>query len=87
MNPVLHVRDVPPCAGCVCDRIRLLRLQVYQLPCRLAARYPRTRIGRLAASTDPSRKLDLCDDYVVHSNEFFFDRDPKVFHDIFNFYR
>ncbi|KAM9841108.1 potassium voltage-gated channel subfamily V member 2-like [Aulostomus maculatus] len=60
---------------------------VYRVPYRLAARYPKTRIGRLAISTDHSRKLDLCDDYVVHSNEFFFDRDPKIFHNIFNFYR
>ncbi|KAM6902244.1 potassium voltage-gated channel subfamily V member 2 isoform 2-T2 [Xenentodon cancila] len=62
-------------------------MQVYLLPYRLAARYPTTRIGRLATYTDHSRKLDLCDDYVVHSNEFFFDRDPKIFHSIFNFYR
>uniref|UniRef100_A0A3B4T8N5 Potassium voltage-gated channel subfamily V member 2 n=1 Tax=Seriola dumerili TaxID=41447 RepID=A0A3B4T8N5_SERDU len=60
---------------------------VYQLPYRLAARYPKTRIGRLATYTDHSRKLDLCDDYIVQSNEFFFDRDPKIFHNIFNFYR
>ncbi|XP_015246570.1 potassium voltage-gated channel subfamily V member 2 [Cyprinodon tularosa] len=60
---------------------------VYLLPYRLAVRYPKTRIGRLATYTDHSKKLDLCDDYVVQSNEFFFDRDPKVFHNIFNFYR
>ncbi|XP_041826656.1 potassium voltage-gated channel subfamily V member 2 [Melanotaenia boesemani] len=60
---------------------------VYLLPYRLAVQYPKTRIGRLATYTDHSRKLDLCDDYVVHSNEFFFDRDPKIFHNIFNFYR
>uniref|UniRef100_A0A3P9I557 Potassium channel, subfamily V, member 2a n=1 Tax=Oryzias latipes TaxID=8090 RepID=A0A3P9I557_ORYLA len=62
-------------------------LQLYLLPYRLAARYPKTRIGRLATYTDHSRKLDLCDDYIVHSNEFFFDRDPRIFHNIFNFYR
>uniref|UniRef100_A0A3B3UTF4 Potassium voltage-gated channel modifier subfamily V member 2 n=1 Tax=Poecilia latipinna TaxID=48699 RepID=A0A3B3UTF4_9TELE len=61
--------------------------QIYLLPYRLAARYPKTRIGRLATYTDHSKKLDLCDDYIVQSNEFFFDRDPKVFHNIFNFYR
>ncbi|XP_037607885.1 potassium voltage-gated channel subfamily V member 2 [Sebastes umbrosus] len=60
---------------------------VYYLPYRLAARYPKTRIGQLATYTDHSRKLDLCDDYLVHSNEYFFDRDPKIFHNIFNFYR
>ncbi|XP_037835289.1 uncharacterized protein kcnv2a isoform X3 [Kryptolebias marmoratus] len=60
---------------------------VYFLPYRLAARYPKTRIGRLATYTDHNKKLDLCDDYVVQNNEFFFDRDPKIFHNIFNFYR
>ncbi|XP_011480441.1 potassium voltage-gated channel subfamily V member 2-like [Oryzias latipes] len=60
---------------------------LYLLPYRLAARYPKTRIGRLATYTDHSRKLDLCDDYIVHSNEFFFDRDPRIFHNVFNFYR
>uniref|UniRef100_A0A672Z5F9 Potassium channel, subfamily V, member 2a n=1 Tax=Sphaeramia orbicularis TaxID=375764 RepID=A0A672Z5F9_9TELE len=60
---------------------------VYRLPYRLAARYPKSRIGRLATYTDHSRKLDLCDDYIVHSNEFFFDRDPKIFHFIYVFYR
>ncbi|KAF7217696.1 potassium voltage-gated channel subfamily V member 2-like [Nothobranchius furzeri] len=60
---------------------------VYFLPYRLAAKYPTTRIGRLATYTDHNQKLDLCDDYVVQNNEFFFDRDPKIFHNIFNFYR
>ncbi|KAF0031250.1 hypothetical protein F2P81_015805 [Scophthalmus maximus] len=60
---------------------------LYHLPYWLAARYPTSRIGRLATSTDHSRKLDLCDDYIVQRNEFFFDRDPKVFHSIFSFYR
>uniref|UniRef100_A0A3Q4BBQ5 Potassium voltage-gated channel subfamily V member 2 n=1 Tax=Mola mola TaxID=94237 RepID=A0A3Q4BBQ5_MOLML len=59
----------------------------YHLPYRVAARYPKTRIGRLATYTDHSKKLDLCDDYVVQSKEFFFDRDPKIFHNIFNFYK
>ncbi|XP_077352736.1 potassium voltage-gated channel subfamily V member 2 [Festucalex cinctus] len=60
---------------------------VYHLPYRLAVRYPKTRIGRLATYTNHNRKLELCDDYIVHSNEFFFDRDPTIFQNIFNFYR
>uniref|UniRef100_A0A672Z0T5 Potassium voltage-gated channel subfamily V member 2 n=1 Tax=Sphaeramia orbicularis TaxID=375764 RepID=A0A672Z0T5_9TELE len=60
---------------------------VYRLPYRLAARYPKSRIGSLGHVHDHSRKLDLCDDYIVHSNEFFFDRDPKIFHFIYVFYR
>ncbi|KAM4634148.1 potassium voltage-gated channel subfamily V member 2 [Polymixia lowei] len=61
--------------------------KVYHMPYRLAAKYPKTRIGRLATYTDHNRKLDLCDDYIVQSNEYFFDRDPEIFHNIFNFYR
>ncbi|XP_071781907.2 potassium voltage-gated channel subfamily V member 2, partial [Centroberyx gerrardi] len=61
--------------------------KVYLLPSRLAVRYPRSRLGRLASCPDHSGKLDLCDDYIVQSNQFFFDRDPQVFHSIFNFYR
>ncbi len=61
--------------------------KVYQISYRVAAKYPKTRIGRLATYTDHNRKLDLCDDYTVQNNEFFFDRDPDIFHNIFNFYR
>lgn len=61
--------------------------KVYQISYKVAAKYPKTRIGRLATYTDHSRKLDLCDDYTVQNNEFFFDRDPDIFHNIFNFYR
>ncbi|XP_077593896.1 potassium voltage-gated channel subfamily V member 2 [Stigmatopora nigra] len=60
---------------------------LYHLPSGLAARYPKTRIGRLAAYTDHNMKLELCDDYIFTSNEFFFDRDPNIFQNIFNFYR
>uniref|UniRef100_A0A3B3Z9Q3 Potassium channel, subfamily V, member 2a n=1 Tax=Periophthalmus magnuspinnatus TaxID=409849 RepID=A0A3B3Z9Q3_9GOBI len=59
----------------------------YQIAYKMAAKYPKTRIGRLATYTDHNMKLDLCDDYIVTNNEYFFDRDPDVFHCIFNFYR
>uniref|UniRef100_A0A8C6U1A8 Potassium channel, subfamily V, member 2a n=1 Tax=Neogobius melanostomus TaxID=47308 RepID=A0A8C6U1A8_9GOBI len=62
-------------------------VSAYRLPYQLAARYPKSRIGRLATCSEHSRRLDLCDDYIVHSQEFFFDRDPSVFHHIFTFYR
>ncbi|XP_030213790.1 potassium voltage-gated channel subfamily V member 2 [Gadus morhua] len=59
----------------------------YQIAYRMAAKYPKTRIGRLATYTDHNMKLDLCDDYTVTNDEYFFDRDPDVFFSIFNFYR
>ncbi|XP_051972236.1 potassium voltage-gated channel subfamily V member 2 [Xyrauchen texanus] len=59
----------------------------YHITYKMATRYPQSRIGRLASYTDLNQKLDLCDDYVVKDNEYFFDRDPDVFNSIFNFYR
>ncbi|KAM6984681.1 potassium voltage-gated channel subfamily V member 2 [Aplochiton taeniatus] len=61
--------------------------KAYQISYWVAAKYPKTRIGRLATYKDHRRKLDLCDDYTFQNNEFFFDRDPDIFHNIFNFYR
>ncbi|XP_066511153.1 potassium voltage-gated channel subfamily V member 2-like [Hoplias malabaricus] len=59
----------------------------YQISYKMASRFPKSRIGRLAACTDPGGKLDLCDDYVVKDDEYFFDRDPNIFNSVFNFYR
>ncbi|XP_072528085.1 potassium voltage-gated channel subfamily V member 2 [Salminus brasiliensis] len=72
-------------------RNRALNINVggksYQISYKMAARFPKSRIGQLAACTDPGARLDLCDDYVVKDDEYFFDRDPDVFNSIFNFYR
>ncbi|KAE8631852.1 hypothetical protein XENTR_v10001328 [Xenopus tropicalis] len=59
----------------------------FQIDYRVAARYPSTRIGKLAACSDLVKRLDLCDDFSVQMNEYFFDRDPVVFYYIFHFYR
>ena len=61
--------------------------KLFQIACKVAARYPVTRLGKLALHTDPMKKLQLCDDYSVQKNEYFFDRDPSIFHYIFHFYR
>ncbi|XP_013928052.1 PREDICTED: potassium voltage-gated channel subfamily V member 2-like [Thamnophis sirtalis] len=61
--------------------------QHFYIAVRAAARYPTTRIGQLATCVDPVKKLDLCDDYSVLRNEYFFDRDPSVFNYVFHFYR
>ncbi|TSK13572.1 Potassium voltage-gated channel subfamily V member 2 [Bagarius yarrelli] len=52
----------------------------------LAIKYPKSRIGALAVCSDPVTRLTLCDDYCVTHNEFFFDRDPTLFHYIFHLY-
>eukprot|EP00061_Rhincodon_typus_P003602 g20497.t1 len=61
--------------------------KVFQIAYMAVARFPKTRLGKLATYTDSTRKLGLCDDYSVPNNEYFFDRDPAIFHHIFNFYR
>ncbi|GCB80156.1 potassium voltage-gated channel subfamily V member 2 [Scyliorhinus torazame] len=61
--------------------------RLFQIAYHAAAQFPKSRIGKLATYTDSTRKLDLCDDYSVANNEYFFDRDPAIFHHIFNFYR
>uniref|UniRef100_H3BCP8 Si:rp71-39b20.4 n=1 Tax=Latimeria chalumnae TaxID=7897 RepID=H3BCP8_LATCH len=60
---------------------------VFLISCSAAMRYPKTRVGKLALYSDPLKKLELCDDFSVQTNEFFFDRDPIVFHYIFHFYK
>nr|XP_033818458.1 potassium voltage-gated channel subfamily V member 2 [Geotrypetes seraphini] len=60
---------------------------IYRLAFRLAARHPKTRIGRLATYRDRQCQLDLCDDYTAPPvDEYFFDRDPAVFRHVYNFY-
>uniref|UniRef100_UPI00398EE5A4 potassium voltage-gated channel subfamily V member 2 n=1 Tax=Pristiophorus japonicus TaxID=55135 RepID=UPI00398EE5A4 len=61
--------------------------KMFQITYCAAARFPKTRIGKLATYTDTNRKLDLCDDYSDRNNEYFFDRDPEIFLYIVNFYK
>lgn len=84
-EPSIWFTSISPSRNCT------LNLNVggksYRITYKMAARYPQSRIGRLATYTDLNMKLNLCDDYVVKDNEYFFDRDPDVFNSIFNFYR
>ncbi|XP_029471923.1 potassium voltage-gated channel subfamily V member 2 [Rhinatrema bivittatum] len=83
--------ELPPASLLLCNS-HTLNLNVggtiYHLAYRLAASHPKTRIGRLATYPDRRRQLDLCDDYAgPPADEYFFDRDPAVFHHVYNFYR
>ncbi|XP_063145688.1 potassium voltage-gated channel subfamily V member 2-like [Candoia aspera] len=60
--------------------------ECFRMACRAAAKYPITRIGRLATCADPAKRLELCDDYCVLTSEYFFDRNPLTFHYVFRFY-
>ncbi|XP_069099739.1 potassium voltage-gated channel subfamily G member 1 isoform X2 [Pleurodeles waltl] len=59
----------------------------YLLPWTTLEEFPLTRLGQLKFCNNFDEILNICDDYDVTCNEFFFDRHPGAFRTILTFLR
>lgn len=59
----------------------------YLLPWTTLDEFPLTRLGQLKFCNNFDDILNICDDYDVTCNEFFFDRNPGAFRTILTFLR
>ncbi|KAM8846626.1 delayed-rectifier potassium channel regulatory subunit KCNS3-like [Synchiropus picturatus] len=58
----------------------------YKVHLETLLRFPHTRLGRLVRCKSEASILELCDDYSPLDKEFYFDRNPRLFLCVLNFY-
>ena len=54
---------------------------------KMVEQVPQSRLGKLVHAATHEEILQLCDTYSLIDNEYFFDRHPRSFNSILNFYR
>ena len=57
------------------------------LPLTHLPQVPGSRLGKLSLATTHEAVMEICDHYSIIDNEYFFDRHPRSFKTILNFYR
>uniref|UniRef100_A0A8D2JFZ6 Potassium voltage-gated channel modifier subfamily G member 2 n=1 Tax=Varanus komodoensis TaxID=61221 RepID=A0A8D2JFZ6_VARKO len=77
------------CFACREDLTRYVIINVggikYRIPWTTLENCPLTRLGKLKSCNNFDEIMDICDDYDVNCNEFFFDRNPCAFRTIMTF--
>uniref|UniRef100_A0A8C5G519 Delayed-rectifier potassium channel regulatory subunit KCNS1 n=1 Tax=Gouania willdenowi TaxID=441366 RepID=A0A8C5G519_GOUWI len=59
----------------------------HSLSSRTLRRFPDTRLGKLLSCCSEEEVLEVCDDYDVQQQEFYFDRNPGLFPYVLHFYQ
>ncbi|NXP79239.1 KCNG2 protein, partial [Ramphastos sulfuratus] len=86
---LLQPREDLCCLARLEDRSRFVIINVggikYRVPWTTLENCPLTRLRKLKSCHSHDELLDICDDYDVNRNEFFFDRSPSAFRTIMTF--